>query len=222
MLQHHRPAPPRALRALHPNYVLAEGRRASVGESDEEQLSRKVNELADKRFGGHTTANIRELFLSYDANGDGCASKKEVRKLLEDAGIGNGLTRGMWVDGIFGKLDADKNNCITWDEYKVGAGLVEDAPPPPPPPAEPPPGPGEPSKGYTIVKGIAVTAPGTPSSWPVTTTAAPVKKPVDDGSSGYSPYLGAALAGGLGAFWLGIPYGVALAAGWLLSSKLAQ
>lgn len=221
MLQHGAPSSPLPLRALPLSYVFG-GRRASVGESNEEELSRKINALADARYGGHGTAEMKELFLSYDGNGDGCADKGEVKALLKDAGIGNSLTRGLWVDGVFKQLDADGSGCITWEEYRIGAGLPEEAPPPPPAGGGSSPAPG----GYTIAKEIAAGSASLPSLTVSKQTAAPAatpKKPapVEEKSSTWT-YAGAAVAGGLGALWLGVPYGVALAAGWLLSSKLTQ
>jgi hypothetical protein len=213
---------PSLLRALPPNYVFNGRRRASVGESEQEELERKINALADARYGAHGPAELKALFLSYDVNGDGCASRKEVGNMLRDAGVGNAFTRGLWVDGVFKQLDTDNSGCITWEEYKAGSGITE-APPPPPPPPAPPAGGGD--GGYTIAKEIAAG-----SKLPTIQVskelapATPKPKPAAEATEGLSTgtYAGAAAAAVVGGLFLGPLYGVALGAGWLLSASLAR
>jgi hypothetical protein len=213
MLQHTRPAPARPqLRALPSTHVFGDPRRASVGDANADELEAKVNALADARFGGHTTAQIKKLFLSYDKNGDGCAGRNEVEELLSDAGVGNWVTRGYWVDGVFDKLDVNpKNDCITWEEYRVGSGLKDDAPKPAAPPAD------SDKTDKTKNPGALVVKPSDPTAWPtgVATAESAAAKP----ATALSTYAGPAIAGTLGALWLGIPYGVALGLGWFAAGR---
>ena len=48
------------------------------------------------------------------------ADHAELKKLLKDAGIGNGFTRGAWADGIMKELDKDNNKGISWAEFQSG------------------------------------------------------------------------------------------------------
>ena len=44
-------------------------------------------------------------------------TKDEIKQMLGDAGVGNGLTRGAWADGILKKLDMDHDRGVTWGEF---------------------------------------------------------------------------------------------------------
>ena len=150
--------------------------------SDEEELRIKVGELAKSRYGSSSQENLRRLFLSYDANKDGAIDRSELKELLSDADVGNWATRGAWVSGIFDKVDTNKDNKITWAEYRVAAGLPPEAPPTPAPaPASVPSGPPSPLGSLEdIAKGIGEKdsvdlEPGAPSSSlpiPASTSAA--------------------------------------------------
>lgn len=209
MLQH---TPKRSplLRALPPSYVFGDTRRASVGDANADELEAKVNALADKKFGGHTTAHIKKLFLSYDGNGDGCANRDEVTALLKDADVGNWITRGYWVDGVFDKLDANKNDCITWDEYRLGSGIKDDGTSGPPVVTSD-------KDAKDISTGITKSD---PTAWPT-----PANKTATGDKVGtvkptaLSTYGTPALAGLLGALWLGPAYGIALGLGWLAAGR---
>ena len=52
----------------------------------------------------------------------GKISKAELIKLLEDAGVGNWLTRGPWADGIITALDTDQDGLISSSEFERLAG----------------------------------------------------------------------------------------------------
>jgi hypothetical protein len=80
----------------------------------EKELKQKVGALVQKRFGG----DFKQAFEHYDADKDGGVSKAEISKLLSDAGVGNGLTRGAWASGILKKLDRDENGAIEWVEFE--------------------------------------------------------------------------------------------------------
>jgi hypothetical protein len=65
----------------------------------------------------------KSLFDMYDKNRDGRLSSSELNVLLADAGIGNTMTRGMWVKGIIGNMDrpapitGQLDGQISWPEY---------------------------------------------------------------------------------------------------------
>jgi Ca2+-binding EF-hand superfamily protein len=66
------------------------------------------------------------FFERYDVDRDGKISKQEQKKLLEDIDIGNTFTRGAWVHGILEKVDTNHDKSISWDEFRVVAGLQAD------------------------------------------------------------------------------------------------
>lgn len=68
---------------------------------EERELVDKVGRLVERRFGG----SMDRAFAHY-AGRDNLVSKSELMRLLEDAGIGNFLTRGLWADGIIEKFDS--------------------------------------------------------------------------------------------------------------------
>ena len=102
-----------------PIIAFPEGGATVAGEAEERDLQQKINALTVSRYGAVSLDTTKKLFLSYDADGDGKISKAELKKLLEDAGIGNWITRGYWVDGVFDELDKDRDNKLTWEEYLV-------------------------------------------------------------------------------------------------------
>jgi Ca2+-binding EF-hand superfamily protein len=84
-------------------------------EAQKRELTGKVTRLIQERFGG----DYHRAFAQYDANGDGRIDKAELGRLLQDAGIGNWLTRGAWADGIVAALDADKDGTISGPEFEA-------------------------------------------------------------------------------------------------------
>lgn len=84
-----------------------------ASESQKRELEKKLLELISTRFHG----DRRAAFGHYDADGDGRVSKQELKQLLSDAGIGNGLTRWAWADGIIEELDKAGDGMISWDEF---------------------------------------------------------------------------------------------------------
>ena len=87
-----------------------------ASESDVKELKDKVSKLVKSQFGG----DYRKAFDYYDVDHDGGVNAAEVRKLLEDAGVGNRLTRGRWVAGILEQLDTNRNGKIEWKEFQDG------------------------------------------------------------------------------------------------------
>lgn len=88
---------------------------AANEEEDEnvKELKTKVKALVDGKFKGDYHAG----FAHYDANKDGGLDKDELKGLLSDAGVGNGLTRGAWANGIIKKLDTSGDKMIQWAEF---------------------------------------------------------------------------------------------------------
>ena len=81
----------------------------------------REQELID-RLRAHVAANyagsFRKCFLAYDVDADNKISATELGYLLSDARVGNVLTRSMWVKGVIDRLDADKDGCISWEEFE--------------------------------------------------------------------------------------------------------
>jgi Ca2+-binding EF-hand superfamily protein len=90
--------------------------------NEQEELVTKVRALMQKKYGATDTATLRKLFDEYDANKDGKIDKRELEKLLTDAGIGNSLTRGMWIKGVIGAVDENSDKLIEWDELSKAIG----------------------------------------------------------------------------------------------------
>lgn len=82
------------------------------------ELKAKVSRLVDSKFGGDYNA----AFDHYAGN-DGVATRSELIDMLKDAGVGNGLTRGMWADGVMKEVDADGSGSVSKAEFtRVLAG----------------------------------------------------------------------------------------------------
>ncbi|WP_020472618.1 EF-hand domain-containing protein [Zavarzinella formosa] len=61
--------------------------------------------------------NYKAAFNDYDTDRNGVLDKEELKRLLMDAGIGTGLTRWLWANGIIAELDKDGDNAISWEEF---------------------------------------------------------------------------------------------------------
>ena len=80
------------------------------------ELKEKVTAVVNDRFGGDWT----KAFNHYAARSGnaGLVEPGDLRKLLEDANIGNGITRGKWVEGVMKKVDVSNDKAISWDEFQ--------------------------------------------------------------------------------------------------------
>jgi hypothetical protein len=78
------------------------------------ELKKKVGALVDHKFRG----DYGVAFDSYDSDHDGKMTKDEIVQMLEDAGVGNGLTRGAWANGILDKLDMNHDRGVQWGEFE--------------------------------------------------------------------------------------------------------
>jgi hypothetical protein len=83
-------------------------------DENEKELKQKVGALVSSQFGG----DYKKAFTHYDGDKDGAVTKGELVQLLEDAGVGNGITRGMWAKGIIAKLDTSHDKGIQWGEFE--------------------------------------------------------------------------------------------------------
>lgn len=96
-----------------------------------------------RALGARRGLTPEQLFRAYDGDGDGALRRDELVRLLADAGIGSGLTRGAWASGLLRRLDRDQGGALTWDEVQaaLGAPVVEETPQRPQEPrtARPPP-----------------------------------------------------------------------------------
>lgn len=86
--------------------------------SAQHELVAKIQDLMRKNHGGTDGAARRSLFAAYDTNGDGQICRSELAKLLDDAGVGNALTRNFWVKGVIARLDTDDTETISFAELE--------------------------------------------------------------------------------------------------------
>ncbi len=87
-------------------------------ESQKEELIAKIGSLVNSHYNGDYAA----AFSHYDSNQDGKINKSELLKLLEDAGIGDWFTRGLWASGIMTVLDTDNDGKIELPELLACLG----------------------------------------------------------------------------------------------------
>lgn len=92
--------------------------------SVEKELIEKIQGLMRSRHGGTDHAARARLFAAYDTNGDGQICRSELARLLDDAGVGNSLTRGFWVKGVIARLDQDDNETISLEEFEAVIGAT--------------------------------------------------------------------------------------------------
>jgi Ca2+-binding EF-hand superfamily protein len=85
-----------------------------MASKEQEELVEKV---VRKKYGEANVENMRKLFDEYDRDKDQKISPDELEKLLKDADIGNGFTRGAWVKGVIGALDQNADKKIDWEEF---------------------------------------------------------------------------------------------------------
>lgn len=91
---------------------------AAPEDANTRELKTKIAALSKKRFGAGD--HWQELFDVYDADGDGMIPPDAVAQLLLDANVGNVLTRGEWVKGIFARFDTDESGAISFAEFLAG------------------------------------------------------------------------------------------------------
>ncbi|MFT7581279.1 MAG: Ca2+-binding EF-hand superfamily protein [Myxococcota bacterium] len=92
--------------------------------SVESELVGKIQVLLRDRYDGVGHDERRKLFEHYDKNGDGEIDAKELNRVLADAKIGNGATRGFWIQGVLVRFDANGNGTLCFDELEA---ILKDA-----------------------------------------------------------------------------------------------
>jgi hypothetical protein len=73
----------------------------SALDPDQRMLRDRLVTLVERRFGG----DFRRAFAHY-AQGTNALDPDAVHRLLSDAGVGNGFTRGIWASRLIEALDA--------------------------------------------------------------------------------------------------------------------
>jgi hypothetical protein len=81
-------------------------------------LGRRVQSLVQQQFRG----DQRAAFNHYARNGE--VPRAQVRQLLEDAGVGNGLTRGAYTSAVMDRFDTNRNGGVSWQEFQGGMRSV--------------------------------------------------------------------------------------------------
>lgn len=88
--------------------------KGAVWEMDAQanEVITKVQALVKEKYLGDYT----KAFTAYDLDRNGKLGHRDVSKLLEDAGVGNWLTRGTWASGVIAELDLDHDGAVTIPE----------------------------------------------------------------------------------------------------------
>jgi hypothetical protein len=82
-------------------------------------VAQRVDRLVTDRFGG----DYRAAFQHY-AGGAREVGPAGVRSLLSDAGVGNGLTRGAYVDALMDRFDSNRSGGVSWQEFQGGLQTI--------------------------------------------------------------------------------------------------
>jgi Ca2+-binding EF-hand superfamily protein len=92
-----------------------EGEDLMANEDKRQEIDDKVTALVKTRFDG----DYKAAFAYYDADDNGMIDKDELKSLLKDAGIGSGLTRWAWAQGIMERVDSNGDGGISWAEFEA-------------------------------------------------------------------------------------------------------
>jgi len=88
--------------------------------AEELELKTKIARLVNR---APYHGDLEAAFRAYDRGSDGALSSAELRALLADARVGNGLTRGFWADEIIERMDqlpgARRNGKVDWAELET-------------------------------------------------------------------------------------------------------
>ncbi len=82
------------------------------------ELVTKIEALLRRKYGATGMGSQQRLFNSHDKDSDGMIDSGELKGLLKEARVGNGITRNAWVRGIMRRMDTDGDSKISWDEYR--------------------------------------------------------------------------------------------------------
>lgn len=83
--------------------------------NNEKKLVKNVKALVAKNFGG----SYERAFQHYAVRSSSqpTLDENELKMLLEDADIGNMITRGTWASTIIRELDQNADGKIGWSEF---------------------------------------------------------------------------------------------------------
>lgn len=92
-------------------YVIEKGTKVAM-DSEANEVITKVQNLVKAKYAG----DYVKAFTAYDLDHNGKLGHRDVSKLLEDAGVGNWLTRGTWASGVISELDLDHDGAVSPSE----------------------------------------------------------------------------------------------------------
>jgi hypothetical protein len=86
-------------------------------EAQKQILRDGVSRLVDSKFGG----DWERMFRHYAgiSGGSDMVERRDLIPLLEDAGIGNGFSRGAWAKGILEEVDTSGDESISPEELRA-------------------------------------------------------------------------------------------------------
>lgn len=92
-----------------PTTCIGSSTRSRCPMTAREEVIAKVGRYCRDECGGNWAA----LFRKYDGDGNGIVTARELRSLLEDAGVGSFITRDRWVRGVLEELDRNEDGGIS-------------------------------------------------------------------------------------------------------------
>jgi hypothetical protein len=96
--------------------------QAAPRDANTQELVTKVSALCQQRYGALNATTMHRLFNDY-ANSNGIVDSDGLSRLLSDAGVGNLLTRGLWVNGVMSHFDpGGRVGGISWQAFVSGIG----------------------------------------------------------------------------------------------------
>lgn len=88
--------------------------KVAIPKDREQELKEKVEALVRLKFNG----SFRKAF-DYYAGKDELVNRRELIFFLEEAKVGNIITRGVWADEIMSMADLDRSGQLTWGEVQA-------------------------------------------------------------------------------------------------------
>jgi hypothetical protein len=88
-----------------------------VADENIKELQDKVTRLVEGKFGGDWDRAFAHYASTKGA--PGILDRDELMQVLEDAGIGSWVTRGLWADGVIKELDTSRDRSISHEEFRT-------------------------------------------------------------------------------------------------------
>lgn len=88
-----------------------------ANDREKRELVRKVSDLVSRRYGGSYAAAFRH-YARQGGGDDKSVDREELMLLLDDADVGNRITRGMWADGVIKAVDHSGDGKISYEEFE--------------------------------------------------------------------------------------------------------